>query len=64
MQRFPHGATLRPPFVRPGAGYGRKAGRPGPESVRVHPMLLHPMLLHPAGRLRGRGADERGTSVS
>ena len=38
MQRFPHGATMRPPFVRPGAGYGRRVGRPGPESARPLPV--------------------------
>ena len=59
MQRFPHGATLRPPFNRPGAGYGRRIGRPGPESARPKPVLQHP-----AGRALIRAADERGTSVS
>jgi hypothetical protein len=61
MQRFPHGATLRPPFVRPGAGYGRRAGRPGPESARP-PVVLQ----HPAGRWRlqpsAQRPDERGAS--
>jgi hypothetical protein len=56
MQRFPHGATLRPPFVRPGAGYGRRAGRPGPESARPKPVLQHP-----AGRMIRRD-DERGAA--
>ena len=61
MQRFPHGATLRPPFVRPGAGYGRRLGRPGPESAR--PL---PVVEHPAGRWAIRQSaqqpDERGAS--
>ena len=57
MQRFPHGATLRPPFVRPGAGYGRRAGRPGPESAR--PAVV---WQHPAGRRLVRQSDERGAS--
>ena len=56
MQRFPHGATRRPPFVRPGAGYGRRTGRPGPESARPIPVLMHP-----AGRAP-RQSDERGAS--
>jgi hypothetical protein len=59
MQRFPHGATLRPPFVRPGAGYGRRTGAPGPQSARPQPLLQHP-----AGRALGRPADERGTAVA
>ena len=57
MQRFPHGATLRPPFVRPGAGYGRRVGRPGPESAR--PVSV---LQHPAGRDLIQQSDERGAS--
>jgi hypothetical protein len=63
MKRFPHGATLRPPFVRPGAGYGRRGGRPGPESAR--PKLV---VQHPAGRHAVRNPadrdDERGASVT
>ena len=57
MQRFPHGATLRPPFARPGAGYGRRPGRPGPESARPQPVMQHP-----AGRWVIRQSDERGAS--
>ena len=30
MRRFPHGATRRPPELRPGGGFGRRPGRPGP----------------------------------
>ncbi|MGQ0805423.1 MAG: hypothetical protein ACT4PI_16365 [Actinomycetota bacterium] len=30
MRRPPHGGTLRPGLVRPGSGYGRPPGRPGP----------------------------------
>jgi hypothetical protein len=56
MQRFPHGATRRPPFVRPGAGYGRRTGRPGPDSARTMPVLTQP-----AGR-SPRPSDERGAS--
>ena len=59
MQRFPHGATMRPPFVRPGTGYGRRVGRPGPESAR--PL---PVFTHPAGRGRKQPADERDAPVS
>ena len=59
MQRFPHGATLRPPFARPGAGYGRRIGRPGPESARPKPVQEQP-----AARALNRIADERGTSVT
>ncbi len=59
MQRFPHGATRRPPFARPGAGYGRRTGRPGPESARPKPLLQQP-----AGRHLTRQPDERGTAVA
>lgn len=31
MRRFPHGGSSRPPFARPGNGYGRSStSRPGP----------------------------------
>ena len=60
MQRFPHGATRRPPFVRPGAGYGRRMGRPGPESARPEPVMRHPadrwLDRPPTGRDDERGA--------
>jgi len=59
MQRFPHGATLRPPFARPGAGYGRRTGRPGPESARPKSVVQHP-----AGRAVIPQPDERGTAVA
>ena len=59
MHRFPHGATRRPPFVRPGAGYGRRVGRPGPESARPKPVLQHP-----AGRTLIRHDDERGAACT
>jgi hypothetical protein len=61
MKRFPHGATLRPPFVRPGAGYGRRTGRPGPESARPEPVLQHPAGRHRIGLPSGRD-DERGAA--
>jgi hypothetical protein len=59
MHRFPHGATLRPPFVRPGAGYGRRPGRPGPDSARPKRVVRHP-----AGRDQVRSTDERGRAVA
>jgi len=31
MRRPPKGATNRPAVVRPGSGYGRPVGRPGPD---------------------------------
>ncbi|MDQ1432448.1 MAG: hypothetical protein QOF40_3050 [Actinomycetota bacterium] len=36
MRRPPHGGTARPGPTRPGSGYGRAAGRPGPEALGAH----------------------------
>jgi hypothetical protein len=35
-RRLPHGATARPPFTRPGNGYGRPLG-PGPRAGQRRP---------------------------
>ena len=33
MRRLPHGATTGPGTRRPGNGYGRRPGRPGPDGA-------------------------------
>ena len=33
MRRTPHGGTHSPGLVRPGSGYGRPPGRPGPGAM-------------------------------
>jgi hypothetical protein len=37
MWRPAHGATTRPGPCRPGSGYGRAVGRPGPRAGAVQP---------------------------
>jgi hypothetical protein len=49
MRRPAQGATARPGPPRPGSGYGRALGRPGPAAVVVggtEPELAHPELAH------------------
>jgi len=41
MRRPPHGGTHRPGLVRPGSGYGRPAGRPGPDLAAQAAALDH-----------------------
>jgi hypothetical protein len=42
MRRFPHGATCRPPELRPGGGFGRPPGRPGPVAIVLPVLELEP----------------------
>jgi hypothetical protein len=36
MRRIPHGATTRPPMVRPGSGYGRPVKLGPPNQLRAY----------------------------